>query len=238
MFRKRGNTLKVELINYTSNPVYTIEQAASVCYDSTPSEDGKIMKQCYQSGHESVLEHASFTFRIEGVSRAATHQLVRHRTAKFSQRSQRYCSETDLAYVIPDKIKNNPTALAFFERAMKDCGSAYRTLQSIGISNEDARAVLPNACESVIYVTFDARNLLHFMNERLCTCAQKEIRDIALGMKAALREKTDCQLIADMCVPKCERGKVKYCNEPPKRSCGRQPLAKELNALIENNLKD
>lgn len=224
--------MKVELINYTSNPVYTIEQAASVCYDSTPSEDGKILKHCYASGHESVLEHASFTFKIEGVSRAATHQLVRHRTAKFSQRSQRYCSENEPAYLIPEKIKSNPTALAFFERAMKDCWSAYKALQNSGISNEDARAVLPNACESVIYVTFDARNLLHFMNERLCSRAQGEIREVALKMKSALNEKPDCQLIADMCVPKCERGKIKYCSESPSQCCGRHKTAKEINNLM------
>ena len=225
--------MKVTLLNYTPDPVYTIEQAASVCYDSEPSREGKILKHCYTSGHHSVLEHASFTFKIEGVDRALTHQLVRHRTGKFSQRSQRYCSESDPEYVVPDSIKNDPTKLAFFNKAMEDSWYTYRILQNMGVSNEDARYVLPNACCTEIVVTFDARNLLHFMNERLCTCAQKPIRDLALAIKQALAEHEDCKLIADLCVPKCEAGKVKYCSEPASRSCGRHILATDINKMLE-----
>ena len=102
--------IEVELISYTQNPVNVIESAASTCYDSTPT-DGRIMNHCYKSGHHSVLEFAEFAFKIKGVSRALTHQLVRHRLASFAQRSQRYCSEDGFQYVIPPKIKNDPKAL-------------------------------------------------------------------------------------------------------------------------------
>ena len=106
--------MKVTLTRVTENPVSAIEEAASNCYDSEPT-GGKIMKSCYESGHHSVLEFADFTFHIEGVSRALTHQLVRHRLASYAQRSQRYCDEDGFKYVIPTKIQNNPTALAFYE---------------------------------------------------------------------------------------------------------------------------
>ena len=94
---------KVELIKYTTNPVEAIEEAASTCYDSSPT-GGKIMNHCYKSGHHSVLEFADFTFRITGVSRALTHQLVRHRLASYAQRSQRYCKETGFEFVVPPSI--------------------------------------------------------------------------------------------------------------------------------------
>ena len=95
--------MKVDLLYYTKDPINAIEKAASTCYDSVPT-DGNIMKHCYKSGHHSVLEFADFTFRIEGVSRALSHQLVRHRIASYAQRSQRYCKEDGFTYTIPDSL--------------------------------------------------------------------------------------------------------------------------------------
>ena len=102
--------MKVELIHYTHQPVNAIENAASVCYDSIPT-GGKIMNHCYNSGHHSVLEFADFTFNIKGVSRALTHQLVRHRLNSYAQRSQRYCKETGFEFVTPPSIASNEAVL-------------------------------------------------------------------------------------------------------------------------------
>lgn len=227
--------MTVDLVEYTPAPVRLIDLCASVCYDSEPTLDGKIAKQCSDSGHWSVWEHSSFTFRIRGCSRAATHQLVRHRTGKYSQRSQRYCVEDGKQYVIPPSIEKKEDALALYKHTIDQIWDAYDNLIANGIEipPEDARYLLPNACSTEIYVTFDARNLIHFMNERLCTCAQWEIRQIALKMRECLLKAGDCDLIWAKCVPKCESGKVPYCSEPPRRSCGRQPLAKEINAKFE-----
>ena len=220
--------MKVTLTRITENPILAIEEAASNCYDSEPSSDGKIMKHCIKSGHTSVTEFCDFTFHIEGISRALSHQLVRHRLASYAQRSQRYCSENGFEYVIPSSIKKDPTALAFYEDAMKNITHNYEMLQKLGIPNEDARMVLPNACETVIEVKMNLRALMNFMNERLCTCAQWEIRQLALAMKKAIVEKYP--ELEPYLVPKCEKyGKeFGFCNESKSRSCGRHPRLEEI----------
>lgn len=160
--------MTVELTHYTKNPILEIEKAASICYDSEPNGDGKIANHCYSSGHQSVFEHVIFSFKISGVSRALTHQLVRHRMASYSQRSQRYCSEDGFDYVVPNSIKNNEKASRAYKKLMWDISKAYANLQDLGISNEDARYVLPNACCTEIQVTMNGRELIHFCNERMC----------------------------------------------------------------------
>lgn len=228
--------MKVELISWTNDPVNTIAKAASVCYNSEPSE--KIVKQCLTSGHHSVVEHMNFTFRIEGVSRALTHQLVRHRIASYSQRSQRYCSEDGAKMVVPPSIENDDVAIDIYNKIMWRIEEAYHDLQCLDIPNEDARFVLPNACETEIYMTMNLRTLAHFMNERLCTRAQWEIRKMAIGMKKAITDSqermglTDSEmgLILGVLVPKCEAGKIKFC--PEHKSCGRQKTAKEINEIL------
>ena len=102
--------MKVELTRITENPILAIEEAASNCYNSKATGDGKIMKHCIKSGHTSVTEFCDFTFHIEGISRALSHQLVRHRMASYAQRSQRYVSESEFDYVIPKSIKSNQGA--------------------------------------------------------------------------------------------------------------------------------
>ena len=220
--------MKVTLTRATENPILAIEEAASNCYNSEATGDGKIMKHCIKSGHTSVTEFCDFTFHIEGISRALSHQLVRHRMASYAQRSQRYCSEDGFDYVKPKTIKPGEPANVIYDNAMEYLANTYKILQELGIPNEDARMVLPNACETVIEVKMNLRALMNFMNERLCTCAQWEIRELALAMKKAIVEKYP--ELEEYLVPKCEKYGKEYgfCNEPQKRSCGRHPLIKDV----------
>lgn len=220
--------MKVTLTRITENPILAIEEAASNCYDSEPTGDGKIMKHCIKSGHTSVTEFCDFTFHIEGISRALSHQLVRHRMASYAQRSQRYCSEDGFGYVVPNSIKSNQGAFEEYTELMYTITDIYRLLQEMGIPNEDARMVLPNACETQIEVKMNLRALMNFMNERLCSCAQWEIRELALAMKRVIVEKYP--ELEPYLVPKCEKyGKeFGFCNESKSRSCGRHPTLKEM----------
>lgn len=218
--------MNVELISYTNNPVNVIETAASTCYDSEPT-GGKIMNHCYNSGHHSVLEFAEFTFKITGVSRALTHQLVRHRLASFAQRSQRYCKEDGFDYVIPNSVLRNPEMLHKYRTFMNNVDSLYKQLVDSGIEAEDARYILPNACSTEICVKMDLRELIHFCNERLCACAQWEICMLARQMKKAVEKVSpEC---AKYLVPKCEiHSPYNYCTETKKRSCGKHKVIAEV----------
>ena len=215
--------MKVTLTRITKDPIGAIEEAACNCYNSEPT-GGKIMKACYGSGHHSVLEFADFTFHIEGISRALSHQLVRHRLASFAQRSQRYCGENGFKYVIPPTIKQNNMVLQY-ENLMDTLAEWYQYFQDNGIPNEDARFILPNACETQIEVKMNLRELIHFMNERLCTRAQWEIRALAKEMRdAVLAVAPD---FAPYLVPKCESHAVMpYCTEH--NSCGKYITLKEI----------
>ena len=163
--------MNVELISWTVDPVATVAEAASVCYNSSPNT--KIVKQCLESGHDSIVEHMSFTFRIRGISRCASQQLVRHRIASYSQRSQRYCSEDGAKMVVPPSIEKNSAARGIYNKIMLRIEEAYNDLLALEIPNEDARFILPNACETEIYMTMNLRSLKHFMNERLCCFDEK-----------------------------------------------------------------
>lgn len=230
--------MKVELISWTKDPIETVAKAASVCYNSEPNE--KIVKQCLASGHHSVVEHMSFTFKIEGISRALSHQLVRHRIASYSQRSQRYCNEDGVEVVTPPSIEGNEGALSVYRGTMERISEAYHELQLLGVPNEDARFILPNACGTIIYVTMNLRALAHFMNERLCTRAQWEIQKMAQLMKRAIKEKqsemnlddSSMELILNNLVPKCEAGKIKFC--PEHKTCNRHKTAKEINNIVSS----
>lgn len=195
--------MNVTLIQATPNPVETIAQIASICYDSDPKDPMKLVKHLYKGGHHSVFEHIYFTFKIEGISRACSHQLVRHRHCSFTQRSQRYCSEDGFQYVTPETIPDLDMNLA-----MERIGDWYNCYQSEGIPNEDARYILPNACATSLYLSCSLRELIHMANERLCVRAQWEIRDL-------LREM--CRLVDPqlqfMLVPKCKSGRI-ICNTP------------------------
>ncbi|MFW0884169.1 FAD-dependent thymidylate synthase [Candidatus Acidulodesulfobacterium sp. H_13] len=187
----------VKLINYTSKPEVTIAIAARLCYSSygiakiesyfDEGEKGlekarKLIKKIRSSGHESVLEHSNFTFGVENLSRSASHQLVRHRIASYSQRSQRYVKETKPKYVIPDSIAENSEFLERYDKAISDIFSLYGYFLENNVPAEDARYILPNATETQLIFTMNARELLHFFRLRGCERAQWEIRRVAREM--------------------------------------------------------
>lgn len=194
--------MKVTLIQQTPNPIEKIAQYASICYDSDPKNPLKLVQHLYKNGHHSVFEHITFTFKIEGISRACSHQLVRHRHASYTQRSQRYCSESESEAIMPPKIAENPEAKAYYTRIFELIHMVYNTLiDEYKIPREDARYVLPNAMTTELYMTLNLRELIHLANERLCTRAQWEIRQ----MVKLMVEQVDPEL-RPFLVPKCEAG--------------------------------
>ena len=193
--------LKVILLKHTPNPEETVAMAAKLCYSPSDIEglrrkikagDQKaFVEKLMKMGHMSPVEHASFTFAVEGISRACSHQLVRHRLASYSQQSQRYVSEeAGFDYVIPPSVKNDRELTRYFEGFMSEAQKTYNRiverLNQMGLegeaANQDARFVLPNACETKIMVTMNARELLHFFRQRCCLRAQWEIRAMAEEM--------------------------------------------------------
>ena len=215
----------VKLIAVTEDAVDTCEQAASTCYDSQPTKEGQIIKSCARSGHLSVWEHMNFTFYVSGISRACLAQLTRHRLASFSVRSQRYCKENDFGVVMPPSIAHNDTARQLYNNVTDYIRNAYGRLLDFGIPPEDARFILPNACETELTVTMNARELMHFCHERLCTRAQWEIRELAGEMAAAAGERVP--QIAPYLVPKCEiNADYPFC--PERQGCGRHKKLSEV----------
>lgn len=176
--------MRVDLVSYTPDPEYVLAKAAAECYCKSPSIDR--VKKIIKAGHHSVLEHVSFTFHIEGISRACSHQLVRHRLASYTQRSQRYVNEERFMYVDPDSIMENPEANEIFVDIMNKINDAYTKLIALGIPKEDARYVLPNACTTSLTVTMNLRELLHFWKLRMDKSAQWEIRQLAVAMYLAV----------------------------------------------------
>ena len=216
--------MDVRLLYHTPDPERAIAAAARLCYApvgaaellETMSEAAvrKVLKTVITSGHTSTLEHASYTFAIDGVSRAMTHQLVRHRLASYNQQSQRYVSYDDPAFIMPPEVDADPEARQVFLQACGDAFLAYRALIDAGVKAEDARYLLPNATETKIVVTMNVRELLHFFELRCCKRAQWEIREVALRM-LELAEPTAPYVFLDAGAA-CRRGP---CNEG-KMTCG------------------
>jgi thymidylate synthase (FAD) len=198
--------MRVTLVQATPNPVETISNIASICYDSNPANPMKLVKHLYKNGHHSVFEHIYFTFKIEGISRACSHQLVRHRMCSFTQRSQRYCSEEGFEYITPPSLSNS----LVYNTDMRIITNAYGWYQEDNVPNEDARYILPNACCTDLYLSCNLRELIHICNERLCSKAQWEIRELVKKMV----ELIDPEL-KFMLVPKCKSGRI-ICNSPCK----------------------
>lgn len=207
---------KVFLIAHSYNPVKTVAQAAKLCYSSSNIEDlgnnltdekaKDFVQMLSDLGHESPLEHASFTFGIEGVSRALLAQITRHRIASYSVKSQRYVSEKMFEFVLPPEIEEDEHAKEIYLNAMQSAQQSYDNLAAIltenhtkklmaegkdeksarkaavKLANEDARFVLPNACETKMVVTMNTRSLLNFFKHRCCNRAQWEIRAVAEQM--------------------------------------------------------
>lgn len=271
--------LKVKIIAHTPQPDKVVAQAGKLCYSAvgvdeitqklTEEEIARYVNMLASIGHESPLEHVSFTFAIEGISRVCTHQIVRHRIASYSQQSQRYVKLEQFEYIVPPAIENNPEAKRIFIEAMERDQKAYDELVDLLLEDilidkhaadygscireilkenpdavpdrskvldlyaenflkdyrkaekqaiEDARYVFPNACETKIVITMNARSLLHFFNVRCCNRAQWEIREMATEM---LKE---CKKIApalfkkagpDCVYGKCGEGKMS-CKHPRK----------------------
>jgi thymidylate synthase (FAD) len=187
----------VQLLTHTPKPEQVVAAAARLCYadsslekllEQTPAQVTKLLEKVIGFGHFSVLEHASFTFGIEGVSRACSHQLVRHRIASFSQQSQRYVShQKPFAVVVPESISEQKELLARFEKHMETTHDLYRDLMAAGVPAEDARFVLPNAASTKLVMTMNARELHHFFELRCCRRSQWEIRSMAKAMLHLVR---------------------------------------------------
>lgn len=187
----------VQLLTYTPEPERLVAAAARLCYSASSVEQllqqdserrEMLLAKILSVGHLSTLEHVSFTFGIEGISRACSHQLVRHRLASYSQQSQRYVSHKErFAAVTPPSIAAQPELNARFEAALEQMHQVYGELMEAGIPAEDARFVLPNAAETKLVMTMNARELLHFFALRCCRRAQWEIQALAKEMLRQVR---------------------------------------------------
>ncbi len=211
----------VKLLAHTLDADRICAAAGNSCYSEKPSyvimediDPDKTLSRIVGMGHHSVIEHAVFTFSVEGVSRALTHQLVRHRVASFSQQSQRYVSMDSASFVTPHTVEDNKNALDVYDSVMDTIWDAYRKLEGMGIPAEDARYLLPNGCTTNITITMNARELLHFFSLRSCNRAQWEIREMSDQMLRICKEVSP--IIFKNAGPPCIRGP---CPEG-KKTCG------------------
>ena len=247
--------MKVTLLNYTPHPEATIAAAAKLCYSNKSIHDltlkasdddaAEFIDRLMSLGHESPIEHVTFTFGIEGISRACSLQLVRHRIASYSQKSQRYVDETQFEYVIPEAMEADPVTEIIYKETMQIIQERYDALRDILITryvkdgmdkkdaekkaNEDARMVLPNACCTSIIVTMNVRSLFNFFKHRCCNRAQWEIREMADEMYKL------CYAVAPNIFkyagPGCVTGR---CTEG-KMSCGKTAeMIKHFKGLVKN----
>jgi thymidylate synthase (FAD) len=233
---------RVELLAHTPDALSLIYAAFRQCYHAgfvgdmwpkllageiAPEKQATFVASVLESGHDSPIEHVSFTFAVEGVSRALTHQLVRHRIATYSQQSQRYVNESGFDYVLPPAIARIPEAKERYEAFMEETAQAYADLRGLlerhgragAKANEDARFVLPQAAESKVVITMNCRALLHFFELRCCTRAQWEIRAMADAMLALCRR--ELPVVFSAAGARCER--LGYCPEGERFCCGRYP---------------
>jgi len=221
--------LKVTLLSHTNDPERTIVAAIRQCYSPLSGKDlwekvtddqkARLIAQIISSGHTSTIEHASFTFAVEGVSRALTHQLVRHRIASYSQKSQRYVKEGGFEYILPPTIAKDEKLKETYLKELENIQKGYQKLLDAGIPAEDARMLLPNACETKIVVTMNSRSLFNFFEERLCNRAQWEIRQLAGAMLKECRKVAPnvFKYAGPTCVTEkiCWQGKL-HCGKPDK----------------------
>jgi len=181
----------------------------------TEDEVGRLLRVILGSGHHSALEHASLTFAVEGISRACSHQLVRHRLASYNQQSQRYVRYDTVEFIRPPSIEETPGAADVFDELVGETNEAYRRLLELGVEAEDARYVLAQAVETKIVVTMNVREMLHFFTLRCCNRAQWEIRNLAWEMLD--RARPVLPLVTEEAGPSCVRGP---CPEG-KMTCGK-----------------
>ena len=254
--------MKVKLLSYTPEPEKLVATAAKLCYSSSDIEslrDGltedkisDFIDMLASIGHESVMEHVCFTFGVEGISRACSHQLVRHRIASYSQKSQRYVNENGFEFITPPAIEEVPEAKEEYDRVISEITESYEKLVKLltdkhieeftaqgldektarskasKLANEDARFILPNACETKIVVTMNARSLFNFFRHRCCNRAQWEIRAVANDMLRLCLEVAPhiFSHAGPSCVAegKCPEGKM---------SCGKMKEVKEYFSAMK-----
>ena len=236
--------LRVELLAHTPDALSLIYAAFRQCYhkgfvadmwprllsgDVSREEQGKFVEDVVESGHVSPIEHVSFTFAVEGVSRALTHQLVRHRIASYSQQSQRYVDGSDFNYIMPPAIERNEKARQRFLECIATIEEAYGDIKQLleadgrkTTSKEDARFLLPQAAETRIVFTMNCRTLLNFFESRCCTRAQWEIRAMAQVMLEKCQDVLP--VVFGTAGARCER--LQYCHEGERFTCGKYPLKK------------
>lgn len=221
--------MKIKLVKHTPEPEKMVAVAARLCYspvgteqlleDLSDEEVNKLVRFVVKSGHLSTTEHIYFTFAIEGVSRAMTHQLVRHRLASYNQQSQRYVKfHGNYEHIVPPSVKNNPRMLSGFTSLIGQIHDFYEEMLKAGVEAEDARYILPNASETKIIVSMNGRELLHFFTVRCCNRAQWEIRELATNMLKIIKQV--CPVVFEKAGPNCLRGTCpegKFtCECPPK----------------------
>ena len=227
---------QVRLISKPENMLKTIYTACRTCYsadsplniyDCYSAQDEekmlKLISRVVSSGHYSTIEHIQVSFAISNISRACSHQLVRHRHMSFSQKSQRYVKEKgQFDYLTPNTIEKNEELNKKFDEFMAKVSEFYLELTEAGIPAEDARAVLPNAASTSMVASLNLREMIHLANLRLCTRAQYEIRTLVRKMCEALLAEEPW--LKPYLVPKCER--LGFCDED--KSCGRMPTKDEI----------
>lgn len=236
--------LQVELLAHTPDALSLIYAAFRQCYhagfvgdmwpkllrgETSKVQQADFVAQVMASGHVSPIEHVSFTFAIQGVSRALSHQLVRHRIASYSQQSQRYVDGSRFDYILPPSIAKNEQARERFVQCIDTIGEAYRDIKDMlekaghGQAREDARFLLPQAAETRVVATMNCRSLLNFFEHRCCMRAQWEIRALAMAMLRKCREALP--VVFDVAGAPCDR--LGYCPEGERFNCGRYPLRPE-----------
>lgn len=238
--------LNIRLLDVTSNAVALIYAACRQCYSQKfageffdekaekPQKQAAFIAKVVSSGHESPLEHVKFTFAIEGVSRALSHQLVRHRVASYSQQSQRYVAEANFDFIMPPSIDEDESLKKEFLNTMAQIQASYNSLlekfklkgREGESANQDARFVLPQAVETKIVVTMNCRELIHFFKQRCCTRAQWEIKRLAEKMLQICQKELPEVFGTKGNGAKCEA--LSYCPEGDKFTCGRYPVKEKF----------
>ena len=230
--------MKVELLNKEEckNFFKTWGTFACTCYNTDSEYAERVGKSCFKTGHYSGSRSFSFVFNIKGISRACSHQLVRHSVGvTINQKSQRYCNEDDFEYVVPPEIEKDKNILGYYENCMKHIQLMYsglkEQLNAKGLNgeslNQDARYVLPNACTTELTIGFTLEALIHFCEERLCSASQWEIRELA---KAIRKEIIDIlPELSEKLNPKCIN--LGYCTESEKRCCGIRPNKNKIKII-------
>lgn len=236
--------MKVYLLSSTPDPDSLVAAAARICYSNAAASDlleresaalsVRLLRELQLSGHHSPFEHASFTFGVDGLSRVASHQLVRHRIASFSQQSQRYVKmnngEGDADVILPPSVASCAEAAELFTRQAESACKTYNKLISMGIPAEDARFILPHGWETRLVMTMNARELHHFFNLRLCRRAQWEIRELARLM--LIECKRVAPIIFEVSGPSCVTCVTGECRES--HPCGK-PYDGMEDLLAENS---